>query len=446
MTDLKTLETTFDHLTETLIQTVSDPSAFTLTLNAEQTQFTRFNQARVRQTGTVSDAKLLLSLIDDQRTAYREIPCIGDWETDWAQMQFALKDLQQELPQLPIDPCLVLPMGEASSREVHEGQLLERDHVADRVLTPVQDLDFAGIYAAGTLVRAYSDSAGQRHWFATTSFDLDYSLFTVTGQAVKGTVAGDRWDADHYEQQIQDARTTLMQLMQPMQNLSRGQYRTYFAPAATAELIGMLNWQGISEAALQQGGSCLAALQRGDQALSSKFSLKENYQHGMVPRFNEFGDIAPSELTLITHGKLTNTLVSRRSAQEYGKAANGAVAGELLRSPEVAPGTLSQAAILNQLGTGLYVSNLHYLNWSDLPQGRVTGMTRYACFWVEHGEVVGPIANLRFDDSLYHFWGDGLVDLTDFQTFVPEISTYGERSLGGSWVPGMLVDGFTYTL
>jgi predicted Zn-dependent protease len=149
---------------------------------------------------------------------------------------------------------------------------------------------------------------------------------------------------------------------------------------------------------------------------------------------------------VITKGQLTNTLISRRSAKEYGKVANGASQGEGLRSPEVAPGTLAPDQVLTALGTGLYVSNLHYLNWSDRPAGRITGMTRYACFWVEDGEIVAPIENLRFDESLYRYFGDALVDLTTTIEFIPEISTYDYRSIGGSWVPGILVNDFTYTL
>jgi predicted Zn-dependent protease len=92
------------------------------------------------------------------------------------------------------------------------------------------------------------------------------------------------------------------------------------------------------------------------------------------------------------------------------------------------------------------VSNLHYLNWSDRPNGRITGMTRYACFWVEKGKIVAPIEDLRFDESLYNFWGTNLIDLTQELQFIPEVGSYGFRDLGGTLVPGMLVDNFAYTL
>jgi predicted Zn-dependent protease len=74
------------------------------------------------------------------------------------------------------------------------------------------------------------------------------------------------------------------------------------------------------------------------------------------------------------------------------------------------------------------------------------GMTRYACFWVEGGEVVAPIQDLRFDDSLYAFFGENLEAVTDFQEFIANVDTYGGRSLGGAQVPGMLIRDFAFTL
>ena len=218
------------------------------------------------------------------------------------------------------------------------------------------------------------------------------------------------------------------------------------APAAVADLISMFSWGAVSEASLQRGGSALGLLRSNEKSLSPQFNLSENFGHGLVPRFNNLGEVAPVNLPLIEKGQLVNTLISSRTAKEYGKTANGASQWEGLRSPEVLPGTLTHDAILNDLETGLYLSNLHYLNWSDRPNGRVTGMTRYACFWVEGGEMIAPIENLRFDESLYRFFGEALVNLTDFQEFIPEVSSYGSRELGGMWVPGLLVDGFTYTL
>ncbi|MEH1898324.1 MAG: TldD/PmbA family protein [Nostoc sp.] len=444
--ELSALEFSFNRLIETLLIKKAENEQFTVRLSSERSQFTRFNHAKVRQTGCVADGWIELTLMADQRSSIRQFPFTGNWEIDWQLAYSALQELRDELILLPIDPYLVLPSGTNTSREVHSGHLLPEEAVVTSVLEQVSKLDFTGIYAGGIVTKGYGDSSGQKHWFATDSFSLDYSLFSTLGQAVKGTFAGSDWDESAYIAKISEAKKQLELLARPVKELPRGQYKTYFAPAAVADLLLMLSWGAVSEADIQQGNSALAALSRQEKQLSTAFSLKENFQRGLVPRFNELGEMAAPELPVIEKGRLVNTLVNSRTAKEYQKTANGANSSETLRAPEISPGNLGFEQILPKLDTGLYLSNLHYLNWSDRQTGRITGMTRYACFWVENGEIIAPIENLRFDESLYRFWGENLVDLTDFQEFIPEVGTYESRQLGGSLVPGMLVEDFTYTL
>jgi predicted Zn-dependent protease len=444
--ELSDLEISFNKLIESLLVKKEQTEEFTVKLSSERSQFTRFNYAKVRQTGYVADGWIELTLMHNQRSCYRIFPFVGNWELDWQSAYQALQELREELPYLPEDPYLVLPSGNNSSREIHSGKLLLPEEVVPNVLEEVAELDFTGIYAGGVVVKAYGDSNGQKHWFATDTFTLDYSIFTTAGQAVKGNFAGSDWDLSAYASKIDEAKKQLTMISRPAKELPKGQYKTYFAPAAVADILLMLSWGGVSEADIQQGNSALAALSRHEKQLSVAFNLKENFQRGLVPRFNELGEMAAAELPVIQQGILINTLVNSRTAKEYGKTTNGANHYESLRAPEISPGNLIFEKILPTLDTGLYVSNLHYLNWSDRPTGRITGMTRYACFWVKNGEIVAPIENLRFDESLYRFWGENLLDLTNFQEFIPEVGTYDSRQLGGSMVPGMLVEDFTYTL
>ncbi|MBT5078117.1 MAG: TldD/PmbA family protein, partial [Candidatus Marinimicrobia bacterium] len=82
----------------------------------------------------------------------------------------------------------------------------------------------------------------------------------------------------------------------------------------------------------------------------------------------------------------------------------------------------------------------------DCIGGRITGMTRYACFWVENGEIVAPIENMRFDDSFYNFFGENLEAVSNKVEFNPEVGTYESRSLGGTHCPGVLLSSFSLTL
>lgn len=451
-TDCSTYERTFQQLVTAIASQLATDQHFTLSLSAEESQFTRFNRAKVRQTGQVRDGRMRLSVMTDSRTTATTLPFTGDFAADWSLTQNVLSRLQQDLSQLPTDPYIVLPSTPQSkqsstSREIRSGSLLAAADIAERLLYPVQSLDFSGLYAGGISYRAYADSAQKQHWFEAPSFTLDYSLFgDGANQAVKGTIAGNRWNEEAYCQNIAATKQRLALLSRPAKPVPRGSYRTYLAPAAVSELIETVMWGGLGLAALRQGNTAFGKLAQGEVTLSKKFSLGEDFEKICIPRFNDKGEISPNQLPIIEKGEWASPLVSSRSAKEYGELSNAANSRESMRAPTVAAGSLSIDQILSQLDTGLYLSNLHYLNWSDLTAGRITGMTRYACFWVEEGEIVAPIENLRFDDNFYRFLGEGLMDLTEQQTFIPAVGTYSGRSLGGMWMPGMLIDQFRYTL
>ena len=180
--------------------------------------------------------------------------------------------------------------------------------------------------------------------------------------------------------------------------------------------------------------------------MSPCFSLSEDFTSGMVPRFNYNGELAPEKMDLILSGSLSNTLVSTRTAKEYNVKSNFASENESMRSPNISTGNLNEEDILQTLDEGIYLSNLHYLNWSDRLGGRITGMTRYACFWVEKGKIVAPIENMRFDDSIYNFFGYNLESLSNKAYFHPTIETYGGREFGGVTCPGILLKSFELTL
>ena len=93
--------------------------------------------------------------------------------------------------------------------------------------------------------------------------------------------------------------------------------------------------------------------------------------------------------------------------------------GESPNALEMAAGSLAGDELLGRLDTGLYLNNLWYCNFSDRNDCRITGMTRFACFWVEQGVIQAPLNVMRFDDSVYRMLGDALVGLTRERELIP---------------------------
>jgi predicted Zn-dependent protease len=182
------------------------------------------------------------------------------------------------------------------------------------------------------------------------------------------------------------------------------------------------------------------------QALHSSLSLSENTRDGLAPGFSQDGYIKTPHVALIKNGRMADALVSPRSAKEYGIATNGASAQESAESFDLSAGTLAQADALKALDTGIFVGNLWYLNFSDRMNCRMTGMTRFATFWVENGEIKAPLNVMRFDDTAYNIVGENLISLTAERDFMPDSASYGERSTASNHLPGALVSSFKLTL
>ena len=443
------VRTHFDAVADAVLGALAGDEAANLNLCAEETLFVRFNSNQVRQNTNVEQISMALQLQASVGGAGRTVEMSrtlsGSVAADRDAMLHLLAACRAELAVLPADPHQVPVHNHGSSDETFRGQLLAAEAVVDAVVGPAQGCDMAGLYAAGSIVRANRNSKGQRHWFATQTFFMDYSLYNGS-RAVKGSYAGTHWEPAQWAANLGHSKHLLALMDKPLQTVQPGQYRTYLAPRAVADLVGMMGWNALSASAWKQGRSPFKKLADKEAKLSPQLHVTENFCLGLTPRFNGLGEVSEPAVPLIAAGELATLLVSSRTSKEFGLKANGASESEAPRALDVAPGSLEEKDILKELGTGLYLSNLHYLNWSDPVSARVTGMTRYACFWVENGEIVGPIKDMRWDESLYDALGDKLLALTTHTAIDPAVDTYFQRALGGSRTPGALIEHFTFTL
>ena len=440
------MENIFNELCTGLFAELKNDELLTLSFCGENSQFIRLNNASIRQTGLVDDATLGLKFIANKRTCEGSITVSGNYDVDMARGAAEIHRMRSEAEEILEDPFLVLPTNTGSSREVKTAAGLGFDDAVDALLPAMQGIDLVGIFANGRMYRGNANSLGQEHWFETESHCLDYSLVTPEHQMVKGTYVGTDWDQDAYENYVARSIKKLALMDRKPVRVDPGIYRTWFEAAAVADFLNMFSWNGISEASLQQGCSGFGKMRHNDQRLSPKFTISEDFSSGLVPKFNSNGEIAPESLPIISNGELTNTLVSSRTAAEYDASTNYAEDGEEMRSPTMNPGDLAHDDVLKELEEGLYLSNIHYLNWSDNPGGRITGLTRYACFWVEQGEIVAPIETMRFDDTFYRFFGSELESVGSTAEVIPVVMTYEQRNLGAVTCPGILANEFQLTL
>lgn len=442
-----TMEAYFHAIAAALDGAVRRGERYAATFDGEDTDFVRLNQGKVRQPGSVSQRYLTLRLLQDRRHAEHRQSLTGDLAIDAASAVAALSALRSAITDAHDDPHLLLPASVQSSATHRGGELPPAADVVDRILDAAHGSDLVGLYAAGPVFRGFADSSGQRNWHSTTTFNLQFSLYHRADKAVKSGYAGFRWDDAAFAARMHDARERLALVAQPARSLSPGKYRVYLAPSAVDEIAGLLGWGAFSGRALATQQSALSRMgSDGGERLDPRVSFREDTANGVAPSFQAEGFTRPSTIPLVEKGVLVGSLVSPRTAREFGLDANGANSHESPESFAMDAGDLAAADALAALDDGLMIGNLHYLNYSDRNACRITGMTRFATFRVQHGRIVAPADVLRFDDSIYRLFGANLEALTVERELLLASETYGCRQMSSSELPGALIREMAFTL
>lgn len=429
------------------------------TLEAERSEFVRINGARLRQAGRVERAVARIRLVQDDRQAIHQLtlpglePGVGDLTSA---VHESLASLRQVLADSAPDPLLDVNREPVQSddRDTPDGaDAFDRAAFMKTVADAAGPADLVGFCAAGPLARGFCSSSGSRQWYQRERVSFDWSIHLpgdAAGggdrKAVKASWSGPSFNAAAVSQAIADSRRDAQVMTRPVMRLAPGDYRALLSPRAFADLLEMLSWGGFSARAHHAGQSPLAWLRSGKSTLSPMLSMAEDLDAGLAPGFQADGYPRPRRTALIDAGRFADWMVSPRTAREYQLAGNAASDAEMPETLRVQAGSMKAPDALAALGTGLSISNFWYLNFSDRPSARVTGMTRFACLWVDNGEPVAPVEAMRFDDSLYRLLGDQLVALGDTAVLMPAGDTYDGRATGGIEVPAALLGGLRFAL
>lgn len=415
----------------------------------ESSDFIRFSKAAIRQPGSVLDQSITLTMIaggqQEQRQVRFSCNLTGDLQTDKEVLHFTVKWLQQEVETAPTDPYILYDT-EVKTFETtgSKNATLDARGIVEDVLARVVETDFVGILASGSISKFLWSSLGHRYEHSVDTFNLDSSFHRQGDKAIKQIYAGQRWDKDEFSKKCDLSLKQLDILKKPAKSIDPDNYRVYLAPAALEELFGVWSWSGFSQKAVQTKSAPFIKWLEGETPLSEKLSVTQDNVHGFDCRFDGNGFLLPEKVSLIEEGMFKDALTSPRTAQEYGLGFNSS--RESPSSLIVDMGDLKTQDILEELGTGIYCSNLWYLNYSDMPSGRITGMTRFGCFWVEDGQLQAPISVMRFDDSLQNILGKNLERVTSEDELILDSSSYYGRTLKSGRYPGALLSRLRFTL
>lgn len=436
----------FYTLADFLTAQLKGDEVFTCTFSGEDSDFVRLNHNKIRQAGCVAQRNLSLDLIQGRRHAPGSCTLTGEKREDQSRLTSLLDELRRKLPHLPEDPHLLYATQANSTEQLGENRLIPAIKAIQQIVATGEGRDLVGIYASGGLFNGFANSLGQRSWFSTYSFNFDWSLYHQGDKAVKAAYAGLDWSGEILQAKMDTACVQLAVLAREPKTLPPGKYRVFLSPVAVYDFVGLLGWGGFGLKSHRTKQTSLLRMIEAGATLHPALNIRENTAEGVAPNFDSKGFLKPDDVMLIAGGTYRDCLVSPRSAQEYGVQTNGASPDEAPESLDIAAGDLPADQALERLDTGVLINNVWYLNYSDLPACRITGMTRFACFWVEGGKIVAPLNVMRFDETLYRAFGNNLLGLTVEREMILDSGSYGGRSTRSGRVPGALIQDFKFNL
>jgi predicted Zn-dependent protease len=441
----------FQSICTSVFSTLNENEQLTIYLEGEDSQYFRFNDSKLRQTGIIEDYNVVLSLYHGKKSLQANTTISIDIDFSIQNLTKEIENLRGPLSVIPENQFTRFPKAFSNVITHEKGNLPDREEILKSIMKIISRNLLTGVWTSGKIFRGFCSSNGTHHWFEKDSFIFDYSLIDRKENMVKVLYSGSHWSRVDFETDFDQACDRLQLMNKPKKELQPGKYRVWFEPHAVADFVDMFNWHGAGESYFQNGSSCLLKMRSQNIHLSPKFTLLESFKKNPTASFNSRGEIS-EEIPLISKGKLVNTLINDKSALEYNLVSNFAEEtnswgmGEFMRAPYMTEGDLKEEDILKRLDTGIFISNIHYLNWSDALGGRITGLTRYACYWVEKGKLIAPIKTMRFDDSFYNFFGKNLEAVGRKVLARPVIETYDGRNPGSTMCPGVLVNNFELTL
>ena len=437
----------FENITRELFKSIKSNELLIINFDAEESKFVRLNKGKIRQAGSVKQISMTLSLsTKDKRNLKSYVRLNGSYDRDISTLIKTLNYLRRELPDLPKDPYMMFSTSVHSTEISSEKQSTSDEEILEHILNSANNLDLVGIFSSGSIYTGLANSLGQKNWHGDYSFSFDYSIYNKNNSAIKLNYSSKKWNKDDYNFILNKGIDKLAILSKPEKKITTGEYRVYLEPSALNEIIDMMAWGGFSYKSNKIGTSPLHLLNKKERKLNDLISIDENIKDGLSANFNSDGFIKPEEINMITKGEFTESLTSPRSSLEYSVVHNAASSSEYPCSIDMKAGSVSDDKILEIVDSGIYISNLWYLNFSDRNNGRMTGLTRFGCFLVENGKLTAPINTMRFDDSVYSMLGENLIGLTKTRELLIDSGTYEERSTSSARLPGAIINNFKMTL
>ncbi|MAG35409.1 MAG: hypothetical protein CL878_04065 [Dehalococcoidia bacterium] len=302
-------------------------------------------------------------------------------------------------------------------------------------------LQAAGAFGTETVTLSVANSLGAFAYHPLTMADLHAVVMDdrASGYATAASVDVDALDAgDVAAEAVERAvRSRDPRAIEP------GEYEVLLEPPAAAELLDYTAYAGLGGQSVLEERSFLNELQ-GQRVLDPKLSIwDDGHDRGGIPIPFDFEGVPKRRVLFVDRGAFCEAVYDSLTGQRAGVRSTGHALpapntyGPLPTHLLIGAGSHTRDEMIADIKRGLWITRFWYVNIVHPLSVTLTGTTRDGTFLIENGEVVGPVQNLRFTQSIL----DALKELPMIGKDRQLIRSW----LGGAVVPPLRLARFTFT-
>lgn len=408
---------------------------------------TRFANSAIHQNVAESNTSLTVRVVKDRRIGVASTNEVSRQAIEGAVAQ--AEQLARFQPEIPDWTSLPEPAPIQPVNAFHEATAgftpTQRAEVVEVVCRKAEErgLIASGAFETAGREIAVANSLGVWAYGRRSEADYVSVIMSDTGSGYAAWAGTDVSQIDP-EALANEAVDKALRNRQPA-DIEPGDYTVILEPYAVADMIHYLAFMGLGAQALLERRSFMTD-RIGEQLVDERVSIwDDGHDLSGLPLAFDFEGVPKQRVDLIKNGVAHGVVWDTRTAAQAGEGRRST--GHALPAPNrhgpmplnlfMAAGDATYEEMLAQVEHGLWVTRLNYVRAVHPKQTIITGMTRDGTFLIKNGELVKPVKNLRFTQSIL----EALSRLRAVGRETRLISGW----LGAVRVPAILVDGFTFT-
>jgi predicted Zn-dependent protease len=301
----------------------------------------------------------------------------------------------------------------------------------------------AGIFSTGAGAIAIANSKGVWAYHQKTSSSFSVSAFSKDSSGWAQVTDRDAYALDLDGTAETAARKAIAS--RAPHTVEPGEWTVVLEPAAVADAMMYLAWEGFNGKLLVEGRSPFSG-KAGQKVVGDNITIVDDAYHALTPgQPFDYEGMPRQRVSLIENGVFIGGVHDRAT----GKMAGVPSTGHALPQPDtggplpvnlvISAGKSTLEEMIGSTERGLLVTRFHYTNILDPMKLTITGMTRDGLFLIEKGRVVRGVKNMRFTESILAMLNN--VELISSDLYKTDTFWGG----GGTVAPAMKVNKFHFT-